>query len=448
MVLATGAHCSFDRADGTEEDPPPAGPCQALEKTCAAADLLRECKTLGALPEETRCGWGCSTDGGAHCGQLSPGGGVLTMADLAADPLLMDRASTVGGTIDTGSGSISGLRGPGTGVVDGIHFEVRTVGGRSAGVFRVARLELVGEWLVRGQNALAIAANGEVVIRGSLELKGDCVGVNPGPGGFAGGNGTAGTGPGPGGLGEVNSGDASGGGGGGYGATGGAGGRSNGGGGGGNGGASGSTTGSPEIAVLAGGSGGGAGGNGGGIGGGGGGAIHIAANGGISLRAVATPSGINAGGCGGKSGSDGGGGGGGAGGAILLEGPTVELDGVALVVNGGGGGGADAGTAGAPGGWMTMRAAGGNGAGQGNGDGGVGGAAGDMNDRQGQAGENVGGPGGGGNEYAGGGGGGVGRIRIHTRGGAMPALKNSPTLSPRLNDPGTTSTTTGSANVR
>jgi hypothetical protein len=434
------AGCSFRVLDGGPVTPD-APICEDTGTTCADATTLRAC-TQGQAAIDTPCPWGCLGPTAPRCGQLQPTGEVVAPADLNQDPRLKDGTATAEGTpgvINTLDGSITNLRGPGIGVVDDIDFEVRDVpsplggGLRQVGVFRLAKLTLTGEWLVRGPNALAIVSLGDVVIQGRLDLLGDCMSTNAGPGGARGGSSGADA-PGPGGgkrgmVGTANN-DSSGGGGGGYGAEGGDGGVADsspaipsGGG----------LWGDPAITQLLGGSGGG-GGGGGGVGGGGGGAIHIVANGKVSILAdqAVQPSGINAGGCGGERSNNDAGGGGGSGGAILIEAAELELDNAHLAVNGGGGGGANSAGAtavGTDGVLGATRAAGGLG-GSGVGNGGAGGAAGTL---RGDPGDNAANDGGGG-------GGGVGRIRVNTRLVDGVTAGNGALVSPSFDEPGTTAT--------
>ena len=429
---------------------PDASICADLSKSCITSTVLRDCQTVGQYSVDTTCSWGCLNGSPVHCGKLQPNGGVLIETDLIPDPRLVDSMVASGGTINTGDGSITNLRAAGAGVQNGIDFEIRNLlvagGIRSVGVFRFGKLTLLGNWVVTGPNALAIASLDDIVIQGRLDLRGDCQGSNSGPGGFpGGGENTTASGPGGGKGGSASNLDHSGGGGGGYGANGGNGGRFVGG----NAPGAGVSWGDETISLLVGGGGGGGGsgdaGSGGGFGGGGGGAVQIAANGNVSIRVSAAPSGINAGGCGGKGGLDGGGGGGGAGGTILIEAPAVELDGTYLVVNGGGGGGGN----GAPlygnsGGWGSGRATPCPGPGPTDGDGGGGGASG-ATSRQGQNGQDAGSSGG--YDSAGGGGGAVGRIRVNTRFMGGVTVKNGAVVSPTFEETGSTSMK-GVANVR
>ena len=72
---------------------------------------------------------------------------MVTAADLSANPMLVDitrvlAAGTIG-TIDTDTGSITNVRGTGTGIISGIDFQTRTfdagapVGNRGVAVLRV-----------------------------------------------------------------------------------------------------------------------------------------------------------------------------------------------------------------------------------------------------------------------------------------------------------------------
>ena len=443
-LLWAAPACSFRVVPATGDDsgvdgevPPDASLCADKTASCASSTVLRECTTIGQLPVDTTCAWGCLAQATPHCGRITPSSDVLTAADLDPDPMLADRRigpATGVGVINTGDGSITGARGKVEGYDNGIEFRIRTIGGRSVAVFRFSKLTLVGDWVVQGPRALAIASVGDVIIQGRLDLTPACA-TGAGPGGFPGGavaTSATGSGAGQG----ANSNTTSGGGGGGYGAAGGDGGRSGGGGP-----VTGGTAwGTAEISQLVGGGGGGGGANGTGAGGGGGGAIQIAANGRVTIRsdAAVTPSGINAGGCGGKRGGNGGttggaGGGGGAGGAILIEALDVELDGAALAVNGGSGGGGNNGAGpgnGSDGPLGAGPATGGKLSGNG-GDGGNGGA---TNSRTGS-------PGGDGTgDASGGGGGGVGRIRVNTRAADGVTVTAPAIVSPTFEETGTTST--------
>jgi hypothetical protein len=401
--------CSFSPGNGITPidsaptiDAPPVLPdasaCTGASAECANADTLRTCAGDTATPVDTACAWGCIAAGGAHCSELAPAGGAVSVADLAPNGL--DDITLTGNTIDTTSGTI-------TGVTTGFEFHVT----KNVAIFRFKSLTISGVVLLTGDRPVALVADGSISVDDLIDARGPCragFGRIAGPGGFDGGpNSTTATGQG-GGRGGTNNDD--GGGGGGYGSTGGAGAGGQ---------TGGAAFGDPQISTLIGGGGGGGGKNDTG-GGGGGGAIQLVSNRRITIGA--DPAGINAGGCGGiqsNGGPNDGGGGGGAGGTILLEAPSIAIAG-SLAVNGGGGGGRVNGS-GTAGRLDRTPASGGGGAGGpgGAGDGTLGG------------GTFVG--------AAGGGGGSVGRIRINTRSGNVNLMSGS-SLSPSFNDPGTTAT--------
>jgi hypothetical protein len=138
----------------------------------------------------------------------------------------------------------------------------------------------------------------------------------------------------------------------------------------------------------------------GGVGGAGGGAIAIAAAGSIDVSGTVRAGGGGGNGGVGTGGGDSGGGGGGAGGMIVLESPSIDLDGATLAANGGGGGeGSESGNPGAAGQNgldATTRAAGGTGGTSIGADGGTGGALDDVDGSSPTEHLNAGGGGGGG----------------------------------------------------
>jgi hypothetical protein len=409
IAAATCAACGF----GSPGASPPDELCTAASTSCASDAVLRTCAAEGSNAVETECPWGCVSEGGAHCGELVPAGGAIDSMDF--DPSGLSDVELADTTINTDDGEILGVRPRDVGVKNGIDFQ--KVG--AASVFRVKSLRVMGTIRLKGSRPIAIAAQGMILIEGVMDGRGDPIcasaGQVAGPGGFNGGDvKLSATGLG-GGAGTVAA--DSGGGGGGHGSTGGAAGGAAGA-------AGGPVFGAPEIAELVGGGGGGGGGSGGksGTGGGGGAAIQLASSTSITIAA----GGINAGGCGGDLGEGGndGGGGGGAGGTILLEAPSISIAG-ALAVNGGGGGthlvaGAHAtlDRTAAPGAIASTAS---------DGNGGAGGAGGML----------AGGTGMGGT--FGGGGGAVGRMRFHTRTGAV-LLQAGAVLSPALDDQPTTTT--------
>ncbi len=423
-LVANVAACKYDPGNTSPDGPrpdgeiPDAGPCQAINTKECVGDELRTCVTLGQLPEIESCSWGCSMAGAEPaCLEILPAGGAVTTADVET-MTLGDVVITGPAQLDTDSGTIT---------VDGtpltIGFAFRDNNAPEVGVFRFKSLSLAGDIEIVGSQALALVADGTITITGGVSVQG-CTGGNgvrrAGPGGFNGApsgqtNSTSGGG--------ATGANTNGAGGGGHGGTGGTGGGTGGG-------IGGSIFGDATITMLVGGGGGGGGpGGGGGDGGGGGGAVQLVSNTSITISATG---GINAGGCGGGLGAGGGsdgGGGAGAGGTILLEAPTIDLDG-SLAVNGGGGGGSGGspGTNGSNGALDRLPAPGGA-AGAGGGGGAIGGT--------GAAGA---GPNGGTGNDAGrdsGGGGGIGRIRLNAR--AIDVL--DPTkLSPNLDDTNSTCT--------
>lgn len=262
-------------------------------------------------------------------------------------------------------------------------------------------------------NPIALLVAGNVQIAGRILLSGSAASASfAGQGGPSGGDGggrtgddaagAPGTGPCPGNGGLVNGSNASaaggGGGGGGHAASGGPGGQGRSDSSTANGGSGGGTCGNAQLSPIAGGGGGGAGADGschpgecGWPGGGGGGAIQISATMGITVASTGEIRASGGRGYGSTNGEEGqgGGGGGGAGGAILLEAPSVTVNGIVDVV-GGAGGVSHAGSGGAGG--VTM----------------LGGAAGSSQNAN--------------HEGGAGGGGAAGRIRIHA---AAPSCGSS-----------------------
>jgi len=374
--------------------------CQSIMNQCVGDDSkLRVCSKIGDFPTDYDCDWGCTSNGTPHCAKLVPAGGYLLPTDLDADPGPQDVSFGTGNfEINTDNGEIKpGIRAAGPGVLSGIVFEARA---GKIGVFKFAKLTLgTGVITVKGRNALALVSLSTINSAATIDLQGDCMSRNSGPGASDGAT-------------SSNKGGGNGGGGGGLGTD------SNcfGGGGAGNGGSGGHSGiaidnggdrfGADTITTLVGGSGGGGGGgNNGGDGGGGGGAIQI-----IAQRRVTITGGINVGGCGGKTAGACGGGGGSAG-TILIEAPVIDFQGSKLAANGGGGGGANSGTSGERASLSNQKANGGAGGGQGPSRGGDGGDGADDNDLDGRN--------GGASSRYGGGGGGVGRMRFNTLSGTI-----------------------------
>ncbi|MDB4956548.1 MAG: hypothetical protein JWO36_4117 [Myxococcales bacterium] len=391
--------------------------CVDAPSTSCSPDgtTLLTCSVVGMMAVPTTCTWGCLQTGAAHCGKLVPSGSAAGSGVLPSDvsgsgvmDIMMGSSSVI--TINGMDGGISsGVRTTGTGVRNGIEFQIRG----SIAMFRFNSLHITGPIKLTGSHPIALVADQNITIDDQIDARGTCgdnAGQSPGPGGFAG----------------ANKNNSAGGSGGGSGATtnqfGGGGGGHAGKGGNGSHGPLGGAAFDPTFAILIGGGGGGGGGGNGGAGGGGGGAIQLVSNATIAIGSNGV---INAGGCGGLGGNGGnndGGGGGGAGGAILLEALMVQIYGV-LAGNGGGGGEQSApsenGSAGRP---DSTPAIGINNAGNG--------GAGTTIDGVSAGTDN------------GGGGGAVGYIRVNTKSGSATITG---TLSPSL---ATTAATQGSAAVQ
>jgi hypothetical protein len=373
--------------------------------SCLDENTLRSC-SMG----DRTCPLGCSTVSGAHCRAFVPSGGGVAPGDLEGTDLgiLTISASTV---LHTDTGEIERVRPVGNGTVAGVGFRVSS----GVAVFTTGGFVLApGATLVLvGPNPVALVSTTDVAVGGVIDARGTCIGTAAGPGGGLGGERAApGIGTGAGAAGRGIHDDSSGGSGGGHAAPGG------------RGGAGAVQVGTPAGAVylmpkLTGGSGGGGGGGtASGVGGGGGGAIQL-----VARRMVTISGGVNAGGCGGKLGVDDAAGGGGSGGTILIEAPTIALQGTAiLAANGGAGGGSDSGSDGQNALLSGVPALGGLSDDDNGGRGGQGGASSSLAGAPGQDGRN-----------GGGGGGGVGRILLRSMSG-QATLSPAALLSPRLGD--------------
>ncbi len=390
--------------------------CRAVTSECVGQNTkIRVCATIGQLPTDYDCDWGCNGNGGAHCAKLVPAGGYLLPSDL--DPNNGPQDVSIDGdyVFNAVTGEITpNIRVAGTGLISGIDFQVR---GGKLGVFKFAKLTLgTGTIRVIGTNAVAFVALTTMNMGAEIDLQGDCASRNSGPGAADGGT-------------KMNDGYGMGGGGRGLGIDAGC----YGGGGAGNGG-QGGRGGNPlidnkgnrfntdAIMTLVGGSGGGGGGGSQGAdGGGGGGAIQL-----IAQRRISISGGINAGGCGGKTAATCGGGGG-AGGTILIEAPVIDFQNSKLAVNGGGGGGGNDGTAGERASLTNAKANGGRGGNSGSFKGGDGGDGADDNSMNGGGGEF--------DKRCGGGGGAVGRMRFNTLSGTI-VTSGTVLFSPLVSAPG------------
>lgn len=452
LVCLTLAACSFDPRgtsvdagdpDGAELDASDPGPDAADvdapvipidagidAPTCVPSCngfILTSCAT--GEPVTTDCPAGCNPTSFV-CQVFQPSNGLPTAAAQAATVAISVPAGRAY-VFNTDNGEIRSwahaagytdeqvVRGAGTGVVNGVDFQVITqTSGPDIGTWSLQSFALPDgdSWVdLRGARPAAIVAAGPVVVHGWIDggagydLQGRNCQTCGGSGGGRGADGGAqATGCARGGNGTGASGSTP--------ETGGAGGGMSTVGGTGGGGPAGSSIAScaPETLIpLVGGSGGGRGHNQTpiGLGGGGGGAFQLVSLTSIDVSGVDAV--IDAGGEGGDGISDGssnGGGGGGSGGAILLEAPSVTVDAAATITaNGGGGGAGNAANNGgdgrfsatpAPGGLASDGTATSLGAG---GHGGTGSGAGLT------PGNGVGGGDGGG-----GGGGAAGRIRVNT----------------------------------
>lgn len=415
-VLGSFAACGFDppadvqfdadvSPDAPDAPPPDAVECSPNTSVCSGSTLV-VCDSAGTKTE-TPCAFGCG-DASDRCADLDPANDLASFLDQAADALAL--TLTGNAVIDTSAETVT--NGDGTpivvasSVVAAVPVPILVVAVRSADIENVT---------VRGTRALAIVADGDVIIRGALSVS--AVRETPGAGAVPGTDGACNAGQGT----QASNGTA-GGGGGGFGTAGGRGGN----GGSGQGGAGGVANGASTLVPLRGGCPGayafgtvnpnpdngkpGAAG----------GAIQVSARGRVRLEAGAS---ITANG-GGAKGWTGGlitcqmgpgvppachqGSGGGAGGGILLEGASVEFAATSgLFANGGAG---HCGFSGfAPDGAGTTTPAAGSVctslSGVGNGGSGAAGASSAVN-------------GGNGSSNGGGGGGGAGRIRVNLPAGA------------------------------
>ena len=366
-------------------DAAPQGECEPETSTCAN-DIEARCDSNGHQLPDRSCSLGC--DGtGTRCLEIEPSNDLgQFLIDAASGPDLELPDGTI---IDTDAGTV---------VIDGNTVSVPNAGidapadGVPLRVFIVASLAVTGDVVVRGERAIAVVADGDIVIEGILHV--DARDTTPGPGAGPDGHGLPTNGV----FGSV-----AGASGGGFGSKGGDGGSA----GSATGFAGGAIAGNAELTPLRGGGNGGP--NNDNLGGGGGGAVQLVSRASITVRAGGA---IDAGGSGG--GSSGFSKGAGAGGGILLEAPVVLVTGTnsALAANGGGGGCAGGVTREPDDGRLDdQRAAGCESSNVG--DGGDGGA-GDLPAQKGDNGPTDG--------TGGGGGGGVGRIRANTVAGTFEPL--------------------------
>jgi len=343
----------------TGEDVPSEGGCTPGEGVaCTDASTLSRCNYDGSGYENVACPLGCETDPEPHCAEWQ----ISNISDFdllfAGEPR---EEHWAGPAIDipgdhwigfnTENGRISifieepppwevgvEVREPGFGpdALTGISFEFATQeDGPRMGVFSFQKFDIPANFTIGvvGPYPLVIMSEEDSIIEGGI--KASCI-WDVGP--TYGDAGESGREDGAGAQGSLSGSEYGGGGGGGYGGPGGGGGGN-----GGLGGAGGTTFGTSEIIPLIGGAGGGYSGgpegdaNGGARGGRSGGAVEIVCGGTLTISATGW---VDASGCGGFPSYDGtstfGGGGGGSGGSILLEAPTVEVQGN-LSANGGAG---------------------------------------------------------------------------------------------------------------
>ncbi len=325
---------------------------------CLEDGTLRRCNMDGTGFEIVNCPIGCETDPEPHCTEWSisniPDFDMLFSGEAREDHWAGPAIDIPGDHwigFNTENGRISifieepppwevgvEVREPGFGVdeLTGIAFEFQTQpDGPRMGVFMFQKFDIPANFTIGvvGPYPLVIISEEDSIIEGGI--KASCI-WDVGP--TYADAGESGREDGAGAQGGVSGSDYGGGGGGGYGGPGGAGGGN-----GGLGGTGGPTYGTSELIPLIGGAGGGYSGgpegdaNRGSRGGRSGGAVEIVSGGTLTISATGW---VDASGCGGFPSYDGttpfGGGGGGSGGSILLEAPTVEVQGN-LSVNGGGG---------------------------------------------------------------------------------------------------------------
>ena len=336
-------------SDGRMASDPDVLRVRALERpdrvACEEDDLVGYDGDDNEVSRKT-CELGCNPDADPdRCYQLNPSNVDASWLCENTNDLVI----TSGVTIHTEDGTITGIASA------QIVFHMVSPGGGQPdiGVFAFNNIDLRGNLLVEGRNALALLACGDIEFSGVIDAS--AMGLLGGPGGWDGGLvGEGGEGSGGGKAAEDGTTDcpqlcSAGGGGGGHGGRGGDGGGvecdTN------SGevdldpGDGGAVNGFAELIPLAGGSGGAGGtdvpegGSSPGDGGGGGGAVQLSAGGHIWISA---PGGVTVAGDGGRETRSGGGAGGGAGGGILLEAVEIQIGtGAFLAANGGGGGGGD-----------------------------------------------------------------------------------------------------------
>lgn len=344
LVFAASAACSFDPSANREEDAstadvdavvPDAIPvdCEPDTIVCDdAAERYVECDSNGAAAVVIDCPLGCY-ELAEKCVDVAPSNGLAGYLDLARDDAsVTDIVFTGSSTINTDTGEVS---------IGGVVTALPTDVANGIRVYMFKSLEIPGTLKVTGAIPLAFVSHGDATITGTLDVSADstmrgpggvdvgaCVGSgtsniasNPIPGGGGGGRFQAGAAGGAGYNGPAGQ-------------------------------AGGEVNSDPDLQPLVGGCRGGTAAylifptpppNGGG----GGGAVQITSR--TRVEIVSTGK-IDASGGGGTG--PGPGPGGGSGGGILLEAPTVVIDGAGAVIStkgGAGGGTRGSGTSAAPG---------------------------------------------------------------------------------------------------
>jgi hypothetical protein len=333
LLGAVAGGCQFDRPADVlgPVDAAIDAPEECVPGTITCDDTLSryvECSPQGTIVREIACALGCSPDV-EKCVDIDPSNFLADQLDMARDRTDVPSIEFVGnGTIDTDSGAVTN---------NGQAVDVPTVNGDNARVFLLKSLVLDQNAFVRvsGHFALVLLVDGDVTIRGTIDVSADA--DVPGPGSYLAclGRPT-----------DLVDNVSNGGGGGGGWTAGADGGRA----GDGQPGAAGGAAALPEDGQplrrgCDGGLGGELGAGGLSVAGAGGGAIQISSRGRIRLIGGA----IDAGGGGARvyqletGATSISGGGGGAGGTILLEAPEVSLESVFVVLNVYGGGGSAAG---------------------------------------------------------------------------------------------------------
>lgn len=310
--LLVGAGCGFPRPSpiggGDDGGDLPASTCTANQSLRCDGDNLVRCSGDGTAEVTETCLLGCSNSA-QRCNEVAPSNGLASYIDMSSGEPDVDLGMAA--TINTDNGTV---------VVDGKSVTVRSalVAQASAPtilVFIVHSLTTVNV-TITGNNAFAVASNGDIAIGGVLAASADS--STPGPGRFndstcRGGRAVDGA-----------SGAVSGAGGGGFGTAGGTGGSATNAAGNSVGGAAGGATGNSTLTPLRGGCDSGLYG-GAAAAGTGGGAIQLVSRTKIAITGVVAANGSSFIG-------------GGSGGGILLEAPLVDITGT-VVANGGGGAG-------------------------------------------------------------------------------------------------------------